>query len=117
MIFKTLENHTNENKTPIIVSKGMKVKIGERSDSNGNWPNWVYCYGLEGQGEGWTPIQIIQIENDIGIILENYSAIELDVTQGETIEGDVELNGWIWCKKSNSLDEGWLPKEKLDPLK
>jgi len=117
MKYLVIEEHKSNDLTPIIVTKGMKVKIGERSDSNGNWPNWVYCYGLEGQGEGWTPIQIIQIENDFGIILENYSAIELDVTQGETVEGDVELNGWIWCKKLSEFEKGWLPKEKLDSLK
>lgn len=105
--------HTNENLTPIQITKGSKVKLGERSNSNGNWPNWIYCYGLDDNGEGWTPIQIIQIENEYGIVLENYSAYELEISKGEIVEGGIELNGWIWCKKIDGLDEGWLPKEKL----
>lgn len=116
MIYKVVRDHTCDNTTPIIVTKGTRVKVGEQSDSNGIWPNWVYCFGLEGQGEGWTPIQIIHLENEYGIVLEDYSAIELKVLQGETVEGDIELNGWIWCKKRNDNNTGWLPKEKLVPL-
>lgn len=111
------EKHTNDNLTPIQITKGSKVKLGERSNSNGNWPNWIYCYGLDGNGEGWTPIQIIQIEGEYGIALENYSAYELVINKGEVVEGEIELNGWIWCKKSNESIEGWLPKEKLNIIK
>jgi len=117
MKYLVIEEHKSDDLTPIIVTKGTKVKIGEKSDSNGIWPNWIYCYGLEGQGEGWTPIQILQIEDEYGILLEDYSAVELDINKGETVTGNLELNGWIWCKKLNGFKEGWLPKEKLDPLK
>ena len=110
------ENHKNDNLTPIIVNKNSKVKLGERSNNNGNWPNWIYCYGLDNNGEGWAPIQIIQIDGEYGIVLEKYSAYELEVLQGQCVEGEIELNGWIWCKKINGLDEGWLPKDKLSIL-
>ncbi len=33
------EDHKNNNLTPIIVTKGTKVRLGEKSNSNGNWPN------------------------------------------------------------------------------
>ncbi len=110
------EDHKNNNLTPIIVTKGTKVRLGERLNSNGNWPNWIYCYGLDDNGEGWTPNQIIQIEGEYGIVLENYSAYELEVVQCDMVEGEIELNGWIWCKKVDGLNEGWLPKEKLNSI-
>lgn len=113
MKYIVIEEHKNDNLTPIIVTKGTRVKLGERSDINGSWPNWIYCYSLDGQGEGWTPIQIIQIENEYGVVIEDYSAVELDVKKGETVVGDIELNGWVWCTKFIGLDTGWLPKEKL----
>ncbi|NTW90397.1 MAG: ligand-binding protein SH3 [Erysipelotrichaceae bacterium] len=113
MKYLVKEVHTNDNLSPIQITKGSKVRLGERSNSNGNWPNWIYCYGLDGNGEGWAPIQIIHIEDNFGTLLEDYDAYELEVYPGETVEGYKELNGWIWCKKIDGLDEGWLPKEKL----
>jgi hypothetical protein len=113
MKFEIIEEHINDNPTPITVDKGAIVRVGERSNSAGNWPNWVYCYSLDGSGEGWTPVQIIQIETEYGIVAEDYSAIELNVEKGETVEGDRELNGWVWCNKVNGVEEGWLPKEKM----
>lgn len=40
-------------------------------------------------------------------------AKELDVKKGERVEGNIELNGWLWCNRLNVTEEGWLPKEKL----
>lgn len=110
------ENHKNDNLSPIIVLKGSKVKLGEHSNDNGPWPNWVYCYSLDGNGEGWTPIQIIHIEENSGTVLEDYSAYELEVNQNDIVEGYNELNGWIWCRNEHNI-YGWLPIYKLDELK
>lgn len=117
MKYIVIEEHKNDNLTPIIITKGSNVRIGERSNSNGNWPNWIYCFSEDGHVEGWTPIQIIRIEGSYGIVLEDYSAVELEVQKGETVEGAIELNGWTWCKKINYKDEGWLPNGKLILLK
>jgi len=113
MKFEIIQEHISDNRTPITVEKGAIVMVGERSNSAGSWPNWIYCYSLDGNGEGWTPVQIIQIESEYGIVLEDYSAIELCVKKGDTVNGDIELNGWVWCSKLNGVEEGWLPKEKM----
>lgn len=113
MKFEIIEEHENDNPIPLIIRKGTRVKIGEKSDAAVSWPNWIYCYSLDGISEGWTPQQIIQIESEYGIVLENYSAKELDVKEGEIVEGNREINGWVWCSKLNDSEEGWLPKEKL----
>lgn len=117
MRFVTLEEHTSDNKSPIIIKKGIRVRVGEQSDDAGSWPNWIYCYSLEDTGEGWTPRQIVQTEREYGVALEDYSAKELEVEKGELVEGDKEMNGWVWCKKMSDLEEGWMPKEKLMALK
>lgn len=113
MKFEIIEEHKNNNPTPIIIRKGARVKIGKRSDGTESWSNWVYCYSLDGTCEGWTPEQIIQIESEYGIVLEDYSAKELDVKKGDIVEGNIELNGWVWCSKLNGSEDGWLPKEKM----
>lgn len=113
MEFEIIEQHKSNNLTPLIIRKGTRVKIVKRSDGAESWPNWIYCYSLDGISEGWTPKQIIQIENEYGIVLEDYSAKELDVKRGDIVQGNVELNGWFWCSKLNKSEEGWLPKEKI----
>lgn len=113
MKYRLNQKHQNDNNSPINVSKGSKVKLGEKSDDLGPWPNWIYCYSLDGNGEGWTPIQIIHIEDQYGTVTENYCAYELEVSKDEIVEGFHELNGWLWCMKSNGL-YGWLPKDKLE---
>jgi hypothetical protein len=113
MEFEIIEEHKSNNPTPLIIKKGTRVKVGKRSDESDGWTNWIYCYSLDGNSEGWAPVQIIQVESEYGIVLEDYSAKELGVKKGETIEGDIELNGWVWCSKLNRSEEGWLPKEKM----
>jgi len=92
MKYIVIEEHKNDNLTPIIITKGSKVRIGERSNNNGNWPNWIYCFSEDGHGEGWTLIQIIQIEGSYGIVIEDYSVEELEVQKGETVKGKIEIN-------------------------
>lgn len=113
MKFEIIEEHKNNNPTPLTIRKGTRVKVGKRSDGSESWPNWIYCYSLDEVSEGWAPVQIIQIEDEYGIVLEDYSAKELDVKKGERVEGDIELNGWVWCSKLDGSEEGWLPKEKM----
>ena len=113
MEYVTTEEHKGNNPKPLIIMKETRLKLGERSDDSGSWPNWIYCYTLDGISEGWAPEQIIQIDGDYGIALGDYFAKELDVKKDEIVEGNKELNGWVWCSKLNSTHEGWLPKEKL----
>ena len=113
MQYQVVEEHKPNNSKPIKVRKGEKVKLGRTSDVEDGWNNWIYCYRLDSTSEGWTPQQMIQIENDYGTALQDYSANELEVCEGNIVEGEIELNGWLWCCILNMSDFGWLPKEKL----
>ena len=117
MKYQVVEEHKPNNSNPIKVRKGETVKLGRISDEEDGWSNWIYCYCLNSTSEGWTPIQIIQIENDYGIVKNDYSAKELDVIIGDVVDGELELNGWLWCNRLNDFKEGWLPKEKIIALK
>ena len=113
MKYQVIEEHHCNNPKPLAIQKGATVKLGERSDEVENWPNWIYCYTLDGTSEGWTPVQLIEIDGEYGTVLEDYSAKELVVEKDELVEGSIEMNGWIWCNKINESEMGWLPKEKM----
>jgi hypothetical protein len=116
MKYQVVEEHKPNNSKPIKVRKGETVKIGRKSDEEDGWSNWIYCYSLNSNTEGWAPAQAIQIENEYGIVLNNYSAKELDVSKGDIVDGELEINGWLWCSRLNDSEDGWLPKEKIIPL-
>ncbi|QAA32534.1 SH3 domain-containing protein [Clostridium manihotivorum] len=117
MRFEVIEEHRYENNNPLIVKRGTRIKVVRRSNWGDGWINWAYCCTMDGTSEGWAPEQIIQIENEEGVFLEDYSAKEFNVEKGSTVKGTIELNGWIWCISLDDTESGWLPKDKLKALK
>jgi hypothetical protein len=117
MRFEVIEEHRYENHKPLIVKSGTRIKVVRRSNWGDGWINWAYFRTMDDTSEGWAPEQLIQIENDEGVLLEDYSAKELNEDKGDIVEGTIELNGWIWCKRLDDTEAGWLPKEKLKALK
>ncbi len=116
MKYRVVEEHKPNNRNPIRVKKGETVILGRKSDEEDGWGNWIYCHSLHGTNEGWTPVQIIQIENGYGVVLSDYSAKELDARKGDVVDSELELNGWLWCSRSINFEDGWLPAEKLIAL-
>lgn len=115
--FKVIEKHASEYPNPIVLSKGVTVSVGKKSDVNGEWPNWVFCELLDGSNEGWVPEQILRFKGDFAVALEDYTAKELNAEVGEPLKVLRELNGWFWARKSSNGDEGWIPKDKVGEIK
>ena len=65
---------------------------------------------------GWVPEQLIQAKEKFRLMIEDYSAKELNVDRGEKLVGLRELNGWIWCQKESSGEVGWVPKENMQSI-
>lgn len=111
VVCKWVESYEN----PIILKKDEKVVVNLAiKETDPEWVNWVWCIAGNGM-TGWAPIQILNVcetlpdERQIAIALEDYSAYELPVNQGEVVIGSRYLNGWLWCRKENSTKEGWVP--------
>lgn len=101
--------------SPIILKKGEKVVINLTvKETDPEWKNWVWC--ITGNGvTGWVPIQLLNVcetllnEQQVATVSEDYSAYELSVNKGEVVIGLRRLNGWLWRRKENSTEEGWVP--------
>lgn len=106
---------------PIILEKGQKVIIdNSKIENDPEWKNWVWC--ISENNSGWGPVQILSNGDNVdslkteAIVLENYSAKELNVTKGEKVKGNKIVNGWLWCAKIDNEDFGWLPMKNLSKI-
>lgn len=108
--------HKSEFPNPINFSKGDRLIIGEKSDEHEAWNDWYFCE-TQDRNNGWVPKQVIKwLGNNEGEALENYTAKEMDVDEGEVLIGIKVLNGWVWCQNPSSKEEGWVPLENLATL-
>ncbi|MDZ5607962.1 SH3 domain-containing protein [Bacillus pseudomycoides] len=114
MKYVVIQSHISNYPEPISLEKGDQVRIGNSYSGPENWNNWVYCCAEHNGLVGWVPEQIIKRNaNDLGTVLEKYTAKELNVEIGEVIIALKELNGWIWCGKMDNGEVGWVPKMKI----
>jgi len=94
---------------PIKIRKGDRVRVGRRDT---DWPAFLWCTDQTGES-GWVPDQCLQVESHEAVVLDDYSAIELSVVDGETLTLSGETGGWYWCT-NDSGRAGWVPAENLD---
>ncbi|MCR8843984.1 SH3 domain-containing protein [Paenibacillus sp. SC116] len=113
--YSVVTKHRTEYPNPLVLLKGQSIFIGEKYSGPEEWDNWYYCTTLDHKHGGWVPGQLIDVIEAQGVILEDYTAKELDVNEGEQVVGTKELNGWIWCVNTLNSEEGWVPKENLKP--
>ena len=109
--------HETEFPNPIVLAKGEQVIVGQDPNPEVNpdtWVNWVYCIKADGSNEGFVPSQIIEQENDKGIVLEDYTANELNADKGIVLLGMKELNGWLWAENTTTGELGWIPLENIE---
>lgn len=112
-----IEDYENGNDDPIELKTGESVQLGEKSNDNGPWKNWIFCTSHKTGKSGWTPVQILQMEGQVGIAVADYIATEMTVSIGDMLVGGAVLNGWVWCIRKADIASGWVPQECLSLTK
>lgn len=113
MEYTAIGSHRSEYPDPISFSKGALLVIGEKYEGPQAWDNWYFCT-VRGQPGGWVPGQVIEwIDGCRGTAVEDYTAKELDVDEGDLLIGAKVLNGWVWCSRASDGQCGWVPQEVL----
>lgn len=113
--FRVIRSRKTEYENPISVKRGEEVLCIEDSDPNGDWAGWTYC--KTDDNEGWIPYQIIERNESTGHMLEDYCSVEFDLYEGEELIMETELNGWIWCYKSeDSATRAWAPLNCIEEI-
>lgn len=110
-----IKSHTSEYPNPIHFSAGDRLVIGEEYVGNEGWDNWLFC-SFDGLS-GWVPKQLIEFSSESsGIAKENYIASELNVKKQDYVIGFNQINGWVWCEKMATGEQGWLPELHLKEI-
>ncbi|MFN3880491.1 MAG: SH3 domain-containing protein [Nitrincola lacisaponensis] len=105
--------HESEFPEPITFKKGDPLLVGEEYKGSEGWDNWILCT-TPGQKPGWVPGQIIERFGNLhGKALDDYTAKELNVLEGDLLLCSKSLNGWLWCEKLTSAESGWVPLGNL----
>ena len=96
--------HDYQDDFPFDFYKGTSVTVLKSDDDD---PRWKKCQLTDGS-EGWVPETYLKETNHGWITAENYNAMEMAVTEGETVTVFEELFGWGWAEKKNH-QHGWVP--------
>jgi hypothetical protein len=103
--------HRRSYDSPISLSAGDHVTITKRDLWDGQH-EWLWCIASTGR-EGWVPAAYLDSQNNKGLALRDYCAMELSVTEGEIVTILDEESGWYWCKNGAGM-EGWVPVRCFD---
>ena len=115
MLLKVLENYKSPSnfENPIELLKGDTVQLGEITDPNGEYPDWVFCTADRTKRTGWVAAGVLRMENGVGTVLQDYTSKEMAVSKDDTVTALYELNGWYWCNRPSDGETGWIAKNNL----
>lgn len=98
--------HRSSYPDPIEFKEGEVVTTTGKQDDE--FPGWIWVRTSNGK-EGWAPEAYLQQQiTNQAIASSDYSAKELDTSEGDEIEILSELGGWVWCRNAGG-QEGWIP--------
>jgi predicted Rdx family selenoprotein len=112
MKYSIIKARTSDYPNPIILQKGMEVEVGKVSTIP-KWANWIEC--IISGNKGWVPLQILKkIDERHSVVLEDYTANELEIKIDEIFVSEREMNGWFFGYKVNEpQNKGWVPIENV----
>lgn len=93
---------------PIRGAAGDRLLLGRRDDE---YPGWVWATAADGRA-GWLPESWLLVEGEYGVLRRDYTAAELPLAPGDIVNGELELNGWLWATNAAG-EHGWVPLDCL----
>ena len=107
MEYVIIAAHKSSFPDPVRSSPGDRLVLGKKDEE---YPGWIWVTIPSGL-QGWAPESLIRFETEkSGVALEEYTARELDTTEGEHVRCTRELAGWLWVENVAG-QTGWIPKK------
>jgi len=108
--------YTSAHPIPLVLRAGDTLDFDPDDKRNSErhknkWPEWLWCTAKDGT-KGWVPENYLRVEGNTYVLLRDYNATELTVSEGEKLLVQFEESGWLWCRTAQGL-VGWVPKENI----
>lgn len=111
--YVVIHSHVSEFPEPMTLRTGDGVLVGERYDGPEGWPDWYLCTA-PGQEPGFVPEQLLDRQGDgCAKMLEDFTNKELNVVEGQILQGNRQLNGWLWAVRVSDGATGWVPLDNI----
>ncbi len=98
---------------PIRVAAGERIHLTGEKDL---WDGHLWLWARSAAGlEGWVPDSLVGAGADGPAAREDYTAVELTCRKGQTLVGERETHGWVFCRAADGRT-GWVPRRNLAPV-
>lgn len=103
------KSYSAEFPNPIEMKKGDKIRVLKRNE--GDYKRWFWCRTDNGV-EAYVPENALDVKETIGTFVTDYTSLELDAEEGESMSILHRFDGWAFCV-NDKVEKGWLPLENL----
>lgn len=111
MNFKVTEDWQATYADPIRLKAGEVLSLTGRQN---NWDGHIWLWARSAGGlEGWIPDTIVSKTNAGCVAIEDYTAAELTCQAGQSVRGEKETHGWVFCRLQDG-SAGWIPRRNLE---
>lgn len=111
--YVVIRSHVSDFPEPMTLRIGDEVFVGERYDGPEDWHDWYLCTA-PGKEAGFVPEQLLDRQVDGSAkMLEDFTNRELNVVEGQILQGKRQLNGWLWAVRVSDGATGWVPLENI----
>ena len=112
--YRCIKEYLSPYPDSIMFSKGERVQIGEEYEGDPDWKDWIRCQASNNR-EAWIPKLYLVINEDEGVLLREYDALELSLSVGDVLEIREIVNGFGRAEKMNG-EQGWAPMNHLEAV-
>jgi len=105
---RVIEDYQSAYPDPLRLAKGDRVTVEARECE---WPGWLWATDASGRA-GWIPAAYLGVSGDVGELLRDCDATELNARAGDAVEILERESGWALCRKTDGA-VGWLPEGVL----
>lgn len=118
MKYIVIKAHRSEYPDPLGFEKRDPLTIGEKYAGPEGREGRHFCATPSHTGGG-IPRRIIEPPGGgtTGRALEDYTSRELHVDKGDVSLGERILNGWVWCRRPDTTEAGWVPLDRLQVVR
>ncbi len=109
--FRVVNRHASETDQSLVLSMGELIRWERRKT---HWPGWLW--GVKETGiAGWIPEAWLAIDGASATLIRDYDATELNVSEGQMLQGELVESGWLLAKDLTGR-RGWVPLNCVQPL-